>query len=790
MKKIFNFIIFNILLLFPFLIKAEGIENYYINATVQNNGDLLVEEYFYLNGEFNGFERIIEYNNDRVYPFDSTMESYGGSDIHNGSGIVIHEVKALDINPNFDFSNTIGNIFSEVNYASKGDFGVYTKKDKYNGVGLLIYNPSTKNKAFYIKYTLQNMAIMHNDVAELGWNIVGNSLSESIAHLKACINFPNNVESLRGWAHGPLNGNITILNNEKLQVTIDGLYSYRAIDVRATFDNNIISNSTKKTGVNALEKILKYEENKAEQANYERINQEKKREREAEESLLYFENNITRYNYNYALEKIRLVSHYDKQQELLNKLAKSKEKLDKIEEQTALESVRNAEKDPSFYNYESSFEKVYILDNQEIKRELNNRLEIVKSIIVQNEKEMEKTNYTKSVVLFLIIMGCAVTIYLKYDREFKSDFNEKYYRDFPSYIPPTTLSYLFNRKITNDALSASILDLIRKKVVTYDKVDEKNYILYNNGEKHTNLSDIENRLLKLIFNDKEKVELKNLKKDAKKKYSKFITNWTNFVETSEKVAKEEEYFVGDENTNKTSTMLTTKAMILLIPSIFLLSVFPVLSFIIWGYLIYSYFKEKRDYTKFILFIILILCIILSVVFAILVGINQHFVKGSIPYILINIIFAIIAIIYMFKALKRTQKGINEYSRWNAFKRFLEDFSRMDTRELPEIVLWEQYLVYATVLGCADKLSKVMEIKAEELGMSSEIEEFINLRDVYYVNRIITSNVRNSVSVARSAHSAATSSSSSSGGFSSGSGGGGGFSSGGGSFGGGGGGGRF
>ena len=45
MKKIINYLIFSILLVFPLLAKAEGIENYYINATIQSNGDLLVEEY-------------------------------------------------------------------------------------------------------------------------------------------------------------------------------------------------------------------------------------------------------------------------------------------------------------------------------------------------------------------------------------------------------------------------------------------------------------------------------------------------------------------------------------------------------------------------------------------------------------------------------------------------------------------------------------------------------------------------------------------------------------------------
>ena len=46
----------------------------------------------------------------------------------------------------------------------------------------------------------------------------------------------------------------------------------------------------------------------------------------------------------------------------------------------------------------------------------------------------------------------------------------------------------------------------------------------------------------------------------------------------------------------------------------------------------------------------------------------------------------------------------------AHKRFLEDFSRFNEKELPEVTLWDKYLVYAVVLDCADKLSKEMELK--------------------------------------------------------------------------------
>ena len=69
----------------------------------EEDGDLLVQEYFNLTGTYNGFERIILYKNDDLYEFDSNMSSFGGSSIHNGDGLEIIEVRALPINSSFSF---------------------------------------------------------------------------------------------------------------------------------------------------------------------------------------------------------------------------------------------------------------------------------------------------------------------------------------------------------------------------------------------------------------------------------------------------------------------------------------------------------------------------------------------------------------------------------------------------------------------------------------------------------------------------------------------------------------
>ena len=97
-------VLFSLLLFVPLLVHAQaGIENYYINAVLQENGDLTVEEYFYLNGTFNGMERIILFKNDQAYEFRPELEYYGGSSIHNGSDLILEEIRAVPIDENFDF---------------------------------------------------------------------------------------------------------------------------------------------------------------------------------------------------------------------------------------------------------------------------------------------------------------------------------------------------------------------------------------------------------------------------------------------------------------------------------------------------------------------------------------------------------------------------------------------------------------------------------------------------------------------------------------------------------------
>lgn len=107
------------------------------------------------------------------------------------------------------------------------------------------------------------------------------------------------------------------------------------------------------------------------------------------------------------------------------------------------------------------------------------------------------------------------------------------------------------------------------------------------------------------------------------------------------------------------------------------------------------------------------------------------------------------------------------------KLYLEEFSRMDTKEVMEVHLWDEYLMFAYLFGIADKVAKQLKDMYPEVVMEQDFDY-----DAFvFVNYIST----RSVSAASSARSAAENYSAGGGGFSSGGGGGfsGGFSGGGG-----------
>lgn len=610
------------------------IDDYIVDSRIDISGNMVVREVIKVKGSFNGYIRDLKYKNSNNKVFDKSIDSFYGSSIYDASNIEVRKVGTINYDKELDF-----NVFDQsINEFTMNDSctvnkGCYEKSDITDGVSLKMYNETNNSSTyFYIEYLLGNVVVMHEDIAEVYFNFVGDMFDDDINKYKLRVVLPDKTKELvRVWAHGPLNGNVSPIKDENGYyyggyLEINDLYSNTPVDMRLTFDKNLILVDhpyLKKSEVLALDKILEVENLRADKAN---------KEREKAKFFMYG---------SYALGSVYLV--------LL-------------------------------------------------------------------------------VLLF-------VYIYIKYDKELKTNFDMEYNREFINDYDVTNIEYLFDKKITEKAFSTSILNLIYKKNIKIEQIDKKDYKLIKVNT--DNVSESEEHLMKMIFDNignKEYVLLSQIKKYAKEVHgttSEFLTSfttWQNKV-TSESIKN---------NFYESNTKIKVLGVL----------------FSLVGYLVFYVMVRFNGFNLFS--IIIFIC-------------------------------ALVFMIYVLIFNKRTKRGAEDYQKWKAFKRFLEDFGRFDEKELPEIVLWERYLVYANIFGIADKVGKTMKIKFNEINTNNQYSNGDLLFDYMMWNNFnhsINNTVRSSVSTARTVvnEAIAKSSSSSGGGF------GGGFSSGGG-FGGGGGGGR-
>ena len=75
------------------------------------------------------------------------------------------------------------------------------------------------------------------------------------------------------------------------------------------------------------------------------------------------------------------------------------------------------------------------------------------------------------------------------------------------------------------------------------------------------------------------------------------------------------------------------------------------------------------------------------------------------------------------------------------KKFLKEMSRMHEKEVIEVKMWEEYLMFATVLGIADEVEEQLKIKCPEFTQVSNI-------DVMYTTRMTRSFTYSSIRAAR------------------------------------------
>ncbi|MGN0609070.1 MAG: DUF2207 family protein [Oscillospiraceae bacterium] len=108
--------------------------------------------------------------------------------------------------------------------------------------------------------------------------------------------------------------------------------------------------------------------------------------------------------------------------------------------------------------------------------------------------------------------------------------------------------------------------------------------------------------------------------------------------------------------------------------------------------------------------------------------------GIITFVAVLIILAIIrwAILFVNELSAYhvlDQQSEDDLALWQAFGRFLDDFTTFEDKELPEFPVWRKYMVYAVAMGHGKKLAKALALKYPE-AMSAGNNDAYN-DDMYY-----------------------------------------------------------
>lgn len=79
------------------------------------------------------------------------------------------------------------------------------------------------------------------------------------------------------------------------------------------------------------------------------------------------------------------------------------------------------------------------------------------------------------------------------------------------------------------------------------------------------------------------------------------------------------------------------------------------------------------------------------------------------------------------------EAIQESEKWKGFKKYMEDYSLLKEKEVPDLKLWEHYLVFATAFGISKKVTEQLKIAVPDLKNDDYLIN--NYGTLYFIDRL-------------------------------------------------------
>jgi len=310
----------------------------------------------------------------------------------------------------------------------------------------------------------------------------------------------------------------------------------------------------------------------------------------------------------------------------------------------------------------------------------------------------------------------------------------KYLRELPDNSSPALVGGFMTNSINDNEILATIVDLVRRKVLTLENSDKNSIIILTGNTE--NLSAQEKAIVDIYINDFGDGKSLDLK------------SFGFFQKVPMSVARKFEKWRAMVQSEMDRKNLTYQGLGCL------------------GVIFFAFFPMIFTFA----------------------GLVIGMITGNKMFLLI-VVMGIILFVSGAKARYPRKELAEAKDKWQAFKNFLSDYSQLEEAKITSVHLWEQYFVYAVALGVSEKVVKAYK-KALDMGVINDVQGVNSLAYSPIFNPMFSrsfSNLNGMVSRTNSGASSAiassrrSSSSGGGGGFSSRSSGGGGSRGGGGGF---------
>ena len=226
---------------------------------IKENGDMHITEFW--NVDIEDTNTLF-----KTFPIDE-----GSDGITNVTVSEIKENEEVKFKKSNEYNYHVEEDYYQALKNPDGDFEIAWGVNSYNDIG----------RKFKISYTVSNHVFVYNDCSEVYWKLIGNDFEIFCEEVTGTISLPegiSNIEDLRVWAHGPLNGTITKENAETVNFRVDDLPTETFLEIRLAMPAALFELSDKTINSNKLSIILEEEARFAEEANLRRIEYARRQE--------------------------------------------------------------------------------------------------------------------------------------------------------------------------------------------------------------------------------------------------------------------------------------------------------------------------------------------------------------------------------------------------------------------------------------------------------------------------------------------------------------------------------